>query len=219
MISNRLLFQTSDINCSLQSFSVLIRIPHLHPGLRSDSSAIRSAPIRFVPLRSSAPRPAEMRSAIRTGALRGLPTATSGPLHSGLRGLQGCTTHRLPVGSPSYFHSKPPDCSEALATAAKLPDAEPVPPVTPRERITIADIKERRAKAGRLVAPTAAYCDADMFKAPVRDTNPCVGSPLTQYPLPLPISHNSNETLQGLGGENMADAVWPVESDNWQAQS
>ncbi|KAK4153080.1 pyridoxal phosphate-dependent transferase [Chaetomidium leptoderma] len=109
-----------------------------------------------------------MRSAIRTGALRGLPPSnpTSGPLHSGLRNLGGRTTRRLSIPPASGFHSKHRDCSEALATVAKLPDAEPVAPVAPRERITIADIKERRAKAGRLVAPTAAYSDADMFKAP-----------------------------------------------------
>lgn len=57
--------------------------------------------------------------------------------------------------SCSPFHSKSQDSSEAL-------------PVTPRQRVTIADILERRAKAGRLVAGTAAYSDADMFKAPVR---------------------------------------------------
>jgi aromatic amino acid aminotransferase I len=124
-----------------------------------------------------------MRSAIRTGALRGLPPSASAPLHSGLRGLRGCTTRRLPAGSSSYFHSTSQDCSEALATAAKLPDAEPVPPVAPRERITIADIKARRAKAGRLVAPTAAYSDADMFKAPVSDPNPLSATPYPYSPI------------------------------------
>jgi aromatic amino acid aminotransferase I len=90
---------------------------------------------------------------------------------------------RLPAGSSSYFHSTSQDCSEALATAAKLPDAEPVPPVAPRERITIADIKARRAKAGRLVAPTAAYSDADMFKAPVSDPNPLSATPYPYSPI------------------------------------
>lgn len=33
--------------------------------------------------------------------------------------------------------------------------------------MTINDILERRAKAGKLVAGTAAYSDSDMFKAPV----------------------------------------------------
>ena len=101
-----------------------------------------------------------MRTAVRTRALRGFSLSTpTAPLHPGRR--------RLSVPSRSHFHSKSRDSSDALATAAKLPDAEPVPPVTPRQRITIADIAERRAKAGRLVAPTAAYSDADMFKAPV----------------------------------------------------
>ncbi|KAL2128714.1 hypothetical protein VTI74DRAFT_8804 [Chaetomium olivicolor] len=109
-----------------------------------------------------------MRSAIRSGALRGLPLTTATPLHSGLTGLRGNTKRRLsnPPPPSSGFHSKSRDCSEALGPAAKLPEAETVPPMTPRERVTIADIKERRAKAGRLVASTAAYSDADMFKAP-----------------------------------------------------
>ena len=33
--------------------------------------------------------------------------------------------------------------------------------------MTIEGIKARRAKAGKLVAPTAAYSDSDMFKSPV----------------------------------------------------
>lgn len=55
-----------------------------------------------------------------------------------------------------------------LATAAKLPEAEPIPAQKPREKVTINDILARRAKAGKLVAGTAAYSDSDMFKAPVR---------------------------------------------------
>ncbi|KAK4221400.1 Aromatic/aminoadipate aminotransferase 1 [Podospora fimiseda] len=73
---------------------------------------------------------------------------------------------RYVLGSQCYFHSKSSDNFEALATSAKLPEAKPVPPVTPSQRITVNDILERRAKSGRLVAPTAAACDADMFKAP-----------------------------------------------------
>lgn len=71
------------------------------------------------------------------------------------------------------FHSQSPDhYSEVLAPAAKttaLPAgqvaAEPAPP--PPHRVTIAELAERRAKAGRLVAPTAAYSQTDMFKGPV----------------------------------------------------
>ncbi|KAK4240007.1 hypothetical protein C8A03DRAFT_31847 [Achaetomium macrosporum] len=107
-----------------------------------------------------------MRSVIRTRALRGLPHSTSPQPRSGLSILRGRTTQQLPRPSHSYFHSKSRDASEALGTSARLPEAEPVPPVRPRERITIADIKERRAKAGRLIAPTASYSDADMFKDP-----------------------------------------------------
>lgn len=38
------------------------------------------------------------------------------------------------------------------------------------EPLTIEGIKARRAKAGKLVAGTAAYSDSDMFKSPVRLT-------------------------------------------------
>ncbi|KAK4129527.1 PLP-dependent transferase [Parathielavia appendiculata] len=107
-----------------------------------------------------------MRTVLRTGALRDLRTSASTSLHSNFRNLRGRTTCRLPAVSCYGFHSKSQDCSEALGTAAQLPEAEPVLSAPPRERITIADIKERRAKAGRLIAPTASYSDADMFKAP-----------------------------------------------------
>lgn len=96
-----------------------------------------------------------MRTVMRTRALCGAPTT---PFHCG---------RRLPVPSYAGFHSKSGDSSEVSATAAKLPDAGTISPVTPRQRVTVADIAERRTKAGRLVAPTAAYSDADMFKAPV----------------------------------------------------
>ncbi|KAK3695067.1 pyridoxal phosphate-dependent transferase [Podospora appendiculata] len=49
------------------------------------------------------------------------------------------------------------------ATAAG--DRFNAPPLRP-DVVTIADIEERRARAGRLVAMTAAYSDSDMFKAP-----------------------------------------------------
>ncbi|SPQ18117.1 fe7a46c0-b89e-4ed6-8cdc-8aac9658f5df [Thermothielavioides terrestris] len=114
-----------------------------------------------------------MRSALRTGTgpIRRTPLSTPTRLHAGVHGLGVRLARGPPIASlnaspSSCFHSKSADRSEALGSAAKLPDAKTVPPATPRERITIADIKERRAKAGRLVAPTAAYSDADMFKAP-----------------------------------------------------
>lgn len=84
--------------------------------------------------------------------------------------LRSGTARRLPVPPSSYFHSKPRDSAESLGAAAKAPDTEAAASsvVAPRRRVTIADIRERRARAGRLVAPTAAYSDADMFKGPVR---------------------------------------------------
>ncbi|KAI0175769.1 hypothetical protein GGR52DRAFT_538113 [Hypoxylon sp. FL1284] len=39
------------------------------------------------------------------------------------------------------------------------------------EPLTIEGIKARRAKAGKLVAPTASYSDSDMFKSPVRGSH------------------------------------------------
>lgn len=65
------------------------------------------------------------------------------------------------------LHSSTKRPHEVLGTAAKLPEAEPIPAQKPRERVTIHDILERRAQAGKLVAGTAAYSDSDMFKAPV----------------------------------------------------
>ncbi|KAK4218186.1 Aromatic/aminoadipate aminotransferase 1 [Rhypophila decipiens] len=64
------------------------------------------------------------------------------------------------------LHSKSRDCQEAAAvgTRAKLPENEEAIPES-RKGITIADILERRAKAGKLVAMTAAAADSDMFKA------------------------------------------------------
>ena len=66
-----------------------------------------------------------------------------------------------------FIHGSARHYSEALGTAAKLPEAEPIAAKKPRDSITVNDILERRAKAGKLVAGTAAYSDSDMFKAPV----------------------------------------------------
>ena len=70
------------------------------------------------------------------------------------------TARRLIHGSSKRPH-------EVLGAAAKQPEAEPFPVQKPNDRVTVNDIKERRAKAGKLVAGVAAYCDSDMFKAPV----------------------------------------------------
>lgn len=65
------------------------------------------------------------------------------------------------------FHNKSKDASEAIGTAAKLPDSEPIPAKHAKHSTSLGDILERRAQAGKLVAGTAAYSDSDMFKAPV----------------------------------------------------
>jgi len=66
------------------------------------------------------------------------------------------------------FHSEAGQAVEAMGTKAKLVDVvEPPPRIGRHETITVKDILERRAKAGKLVALTAAYSDSDMFKAPV----------------------------------------------------
>lgn len=55
-----------------------------------------------------------------------------------------------------------------MGTTAKLPEKEEnIPVVTKKHGVTIKDILERRAKAGKLVAMTAAAADSDMFKASV----------------------------------------------------
>lgn len=93
--------------------------------------------------------------------LRGLLTPRSVPsLSCPFRPSHVYAARRLIHGSSKRPH-------EVLGTAAKQPDAEPIPVQKPSDRVTVNDIKERRAKAGKLVAGVAAYCDSDMFKAPV----------------------------------------------------
>jgi hypothetical protein len=53
------------------------------------------------------------------------------------------------------------------SAAATRSAADPVSPRNLPHNVTVDDILQRRAKAGRLVAGTAAYSDSDMFKAPV----------------------------------------------------
>lgn len=71
------------------------------------------------------------------------------------------------AGGRRLLHGSAKRPHEVLGTAAKLPEADPIPVQKPRDRVTLNDILERRAKAGKLVAGTAAYSDSDMFKAPV----------------------------------------------------
>ncbi|KAM7194306.1 pyridoxal phosphate-dependent transferase [Naviculisporaceae sp. PSN 640] len=83
------------------------------------------------------------------------------------------TSALAPLSSPAQqqkrlLHHKSKDCQEAAAvgTTAKLPEKEEdIPVVTQKKGVTIQDILERRAKAGKLVAMTAAAADSDMFKA------------------------------------------------------
>lgn len=97
----------------------------------------------------------------RVAALRGLLTPRSVPSTScHFRPGHVYAARRLIHGSSKRPH-------EVLGTAAKQPEAEPIPVQKPNDKVTVNDIKERRAKAGKLVAGVAAYCDSDMFKAPV----------------------------------------------------
>lgn len=84
------------------------------------------------------------------------------------RGLQQHQSPLLYANKQQSFHTKGSDLSiEAIGTAAKLPDAEPIPPKHAKHTTTLNEILDRRARAGKLVAGTAAYSDSDMFKAPV----------------------------------------------------
>lgn len=74
--------------------------------------------------------------------------------------------HLRTVGRRSFYTSPRPS-SENIGGTARLPDAEPIPVQKPRDSVTINDILERRAKAGKLVAGVAAASNSDMFKAPV----------------------------------------------------
>ena len=178
---------SSPLDTTLQLLSAL-----LHPEQSLESIDLH--PTSSDPLRSTS-RSAftEMRTAIRTGALRSLPPTSTAPIHSSVNGLRNRVPRRFSVPPSSAIHSKSHDRSEALAPAARLPGAEPVPAAVPRKRVTIADIKERRAKAGRLIAPTAAYSDADMFKAPVCTlTLGSLSSPLLSSPsIPYPFASSS----------------------------
>jgi aromatic amino acid aminotransferase I len=146
----------------------IFNINYQHPAFRRHISVCTD---------HTAPHPIAMRGVIRfrAGALRETRHSTSASTSPAACFLDRSgvvrDSHlrlRALAGAACSFHSSSRDRSETLGTAAKLPDAEPVAPVPPQQRrLTVADVLERRAKAGRLVAPTAAYSDADMFKAPV----------------------------------------------------
>ncbi|KAL2263232.1 hypothetical protein VTK26DRAFT_7651 [Humicola hyalothermophila] len=105
-----------------------------------------------------------MRSAVRARSLRGFSVSDltgAAPFHHGRR-----VSPATALGS--CLHTKSRDCgAESIGTADKLPAAEPICSVTPtRRRVAVAEVTERRAKAGRLVASAAAHSDSDMFKGP-----------------------------------------------------
>lgn len=102
------------------------------------------------------PRGAALRAA-RAVAPRSAPLPTA----------QNRAVYFAAPGRQRLLHSSTKRPHEVLGTAAKLPEADPIPAKKPRDAVTINDILERRAKAGKLVAGTAAYSDSDMFKAPV----------------------------------------------------
>ncbi|KAJ4417331.1 Aromatic/aminoadipate aminotransferase 1 [Neurospora sp. IMI 360204] len=130
--------------------------------------------------------------------------------------------------SARHFHSNSNDASalEMLGPAAKLTDADPseIPPASAPGRqnaVTINDILERRAKAGRLIAPTASYSDSDMFKGPQ------VGKPksqsmdhhlspesLSRHPCALKQAarHLKTPGLISLGGGLPCPEYFPIES-------
>ncbi|KAK7743682.1 Aromatic/aminoadipate aminotransferase 1 [Diatrype stigma] len=59
--------------------------------------------------------------------------------------------------------------AQAFSSSCRRPDPDMKDAAIgeqPVEPLTIADIEARRAKAGKLVAPTASYSDSDMFKSP-----------------------------------------------------
>ncbi|KAK0731640.1 aromatic amino acid aminotransferase [Lasiosphaeris hirsuta] len=118
--------------------------------------------------------------------------------------------------SASFFHSKSRgDHAEALVAVI---DKEAANGAT---RVSIEDILERRAKAGRLVALTAAYSDSDMFKGPTTNKpkakrwdhhlspesavrEPCV--------LKSAAKHLKNPGLISLGGGLPCAEYFPFES-------
>ncbi|KAK3496950.1 PLP-dependent transferase [Neurospora hispaniola] len=115
---------------------------------------------------------------------------------------------------------------ETLGPAAKLTDADPseIPPASGPSRenaVTISDILERRAKAGRLIAPTASYSDSDMFKGPQvgkpksKSMNHHLSSEsLSRHPCALKQAarHLKNPGIISLGGGLPCAEYFPIES-------
>ncbi|KAI2782330.1 PLP-dependent transferase [Daldinia loculata] len=70
--------------------------------------------------------------------------------------------------STSSRHRQSPSIAGEMLVEKKDPAAGQ----QARERLTIDGIKERRARAGKLYAPTASYSDSDMFKSPQAHDKP-----------------------------------------------
>jgi len=125
--------------------------------------------------------PVHMRSAFRAHAVhRALPLQlrSSSPTVTSatclvLRREQATKLSRIRHGGSHQsrdLHSEAVNASTATPASHIAHQHEPtVAAITtpPRHRVTLAEIRERRAKAGRLIAGTAAASDADMFKGPV----------------------------------------------------
>ncbi|KAI8965885.1 PLP-dependent transferase [Daldinia sp. FL1419] len=76
-------------------------------------------------------------------------------------------TRRFGTASGTNAFSTSSRRLQSASTAdAMLVEKEPANGQLANEPLTIDGIKERRAKAGKLVAPTASYSDSDMFKSP-----------------------------------------------------
>lgn len=93
-------------------------------------------------------------------------SATSGVPHSRLRPLAG-TGRRVPVRTYSEVAVGPAAKTTKSPVGNAVEEAAPPEGAKPARRsVKVEDILERRRKAGRLVAGTAAYSDTDMFKGP-----------------------------------------------------
>lgn len=167
-----------------------------------------------------------MQGALINGSGSGAgPTTTPGhQLSSELVNGNGSKTEELALHS----HSESNDANtlEPLVRVAKLtdPDSSKIPPASKPGRqnaVTIKDILERRAKAGRLIAPTASYSDSDMFKGPQ------VGKPhsksmehhlspesLSRHPCSLKQAarHLKTPGIISLGGGLPCAEYFPIES-------
>lgn len=147
-------------------------------------SALRTNALRGIPPATAVSSP--------TGPLR----SSSSGVGAGVKSLRGVNGRRMsgPSGSASgsgsgaaYFHAT---AVQGQGQAAAQEGGEVVAVGTGgggkvemeegelprRTRVTLAEVRERRARKGRLVAPTAAPCDAGMFMGPV-----CYPFPLVTF--------------------------------------